>query len=460
MREQIRSYLEHARWFGGKGRPFEVSGVRRLPMVSTNDRTVTIELVELTYADGGSDVYQLPLSYYAEPQPALQHALVGTWDDDLGHVYAYDALHDHEATPTWLAGFRAGGPLGAVTFHQVGDEVPVEADARSTLLTGEQSNSSVAYGETGLMKLFRRVTPGQNPDIEILTALTQQHNEHVAALYGWVEAQTEKGETLQLGFLQQFLRTASDGWDLALASLRTLYAGTEEHADQSGGDFAAEAERLGVSVAEIHQMLAEAFPTESWQREELYALADSMSARLEAALDVVPDLAPLAAGLHARFDAVRHLQHPVPAQRVHGDLHLGQTLRTVRNWKVIDFEGEPAKALEERRRPDSPWRDVAGMLRSFDYAAEITRIDHEQAAGDADEVAEERAREWSSRNVEAFLTGYSSVTGTAPERSLLVAYATDKAVYEAVYEARNRPAWLPIPMAALRRAATSGGEFA
>ena len=148
--------------------------------------------------------------------------------------------------------------------------------------------------------------------------------------------------------------------------------------------------------------------------------------------------------------------HPreVTAQRVHGDLHLGQTLRTVASWKIIDFEGEPAKPLEERRLPDSPWRDVAGMLRSFDYAAELTRLDHEQATGDSDHHDAERARDWSSRNAEAFLAGYRDASGASVDQVLLTAYAADKAVYEAVYEARNRPTWLPIPMAALARIAS------
>jgi maltokinase len=180
-----------------------------------------------------------------------------------------------------------------------------------------------------------------------------------------------------------------------------------------------------------------------------------MSARLDAAVEVVPDIAPYAAALHASFDAVRHHPGPVTAQRVHGDLHLGQTLRTVRNWKIIDFEGEPAKLLAERRRPDSPWRDVAGMLRSFDYAAEMSRLDHAQSTGDADADDHEQARTWSQRNRTAFLDGYREAGGGDLDEVLITAYTADKAVYEAVYEARNRPAWLPIPLAAVQRIATS-----
>jgi maltokinase len=458
MREQMKAFIERSRWFGGKGRDLEVTGSRRLPLPGgdtdpESGRTVVVELVTVSYAGGEADLYQVPVAYYAAEQPTLHHALIGQWEDDeLGAVWAYDALHDHAATPLWLHAFVEGSSSEQVVFHPVG-EPALDPDSRSTLLSGEQSNSSVAFGDESLMKLFRRVTPGQNPDIEILAALTEAGNEHVAALFGWVDTTTEDGEVLQLGILQQFLRTASDGWELALASLRNLYANDELSAREAGGDFASEAHRLGLAVAEMHESLAASFPTEEWDRNRLGELADAMSGRLEAALDVVPQLREHASGLHAVFDAVRHIDRPVTAQRVHGDLHLGQTLRTVKNWKIIDFEGEPAKSLEERRRPDSAWRDVAGMLRSFDYAAELSRMDQEQAAHDTAERTADRGQEWSERNVTAFLTGYQEASGGGVDHVLVAAYAADKAVYEAVYEARNRPSWLPIPMAALSRLA-------
>jgi maltokinase len=459
--EQLKAFIEHARWFGGKGRGFRVTGARRLPVPGVTDAATTaplglvaVELVTLEYDDGGTDVYQVPTSYYLGERKPLAHALIGTWEDpEYGQVWAYDALHDHAATPLWLHGFVDGTTTDELAFHRVGTE-QIDVEARSTLLTGEQSNSSVMFGETALMKIFRRLTPGRNPDIELLAALTEAGNENIASLFGWVDARTENGELLQLGILQQFLRTASDGWELALASLRNLYTTDDVSARESGGDLASEAFRLGDAVAHMHVSLAEAFPTESWGPAELARLADSMSARLQDAVDVVPQLAELAPALHAIFDAVRHVSDPVTVHRVHGDLHLGQTLRTVKNWKIIDFEGEPAKSLEERRRPDSPWRDVAGMLRSFDYAAEVSRRDHADATGDSDDHGEDRAREWAARNTTAFLAGYREATGADIDQVLLTAYAADKAVYEAVYEARNRPGWLSIPLAALTRLAS------
>lgn len=463
---RLAAYLSEARWYAGKGREVEIHGVRRLhvpdPRVGPG-AGVCVELVEVTSADGtGRDLYQVPLSYYPEPHDQLEHALVGSWDDaELGSVHAYDAVHDHAAMSLWLRAFcglddpvLGDGPGSALTFHVVGTP-DMDPDSRSTLLSGEQSNSSVVFGETALMKLFRRVTPGTNPDVEILAALTEAGNEHVAALYGWNEAPggDADGEPLQLGILQQFLTTATDGWGLALSSMRTFFADAETEARRSGGDFAAEAHRLGIAVAEVHEAMASAFGTEEWGESDLAALADAMLGRLDAAAQVVPELAELAPSLRPLLDSVRSLPGPVRVQRVHGDLHLGQTLRTVRGWKLIDFEGEPAKPLAERRRMDSAWRDVAGMLRSFDYAAEQTRRDRADATGDTDENDAELARAWTQRNVNAFLAGYEEIWVEDLDDTLLSAYAADKAVYEAVYEARNRPSWLPIPLAALRRLA-------
>jgi maltokinase len=253
--------------------------------------------------------------------------------------------------------------------------------------------------------------------------------------------------------LQQFLRTASDGWESALASVRNLFAEADLHADEVGGDFAGEAARLGESLAEVHHVLAEHFPTHVRTAEQQAELATAMTSRLDAALDVVPELAKYADGLRATFAAVADVAG-VQVQQVHGDLHLGQTLRTVKGWKIVDFEGEPAKPLAERVLPDSPWRDVAGMLRSFDYAP---RVAERTASHGADDTGAEqrayRAAEWAERNCEAFLSAYAGRELTPDEQTLLDAYVADKAVYETVYEARNRPTWVPVPLTAIERLA-------
>ncbi len=458
----MTAYVSEARWFGGKGRGMHVSGVRRLGWLPAEHGPETphvrIELVTVQYDDGDREFYQLPLAYYAEPQERIAHALVGAWrDDELGEVHAYDAMHDRFATHQWLTGFARQLETDDMVFHRLeGHEL--DLDVHSSLFSGEQSNSSVRFGEDSLMKVFRKVTPGRNPDVEIHDALTRAGSDHIAELYGWVEAPAHgHDEPLQLAMLQQLLRTASDGWDLALASVRDLFAEADLHADEVGGDFAAESHRLGVATAEVHDTLAREFPTETWGAGELAELSAAMRRRLDEAVAVVGDLEPHRKALEGTFAAVADLDEPVQVQRIHADYHLGQTLRTVRGWKIVDFEGEPAKPLAERVRPDSCWRDVAGMLRSFDYAAHAVEADVEEQGP---QIAY-RANEWAERNRAAFLAGYieasegtseTTEAGMTPAQQVLLrAYEADKAVYETVYEARNRPTWLSIPLAAIAR---------
>jgi maltokinase len=475
-RRVFADYLTRTRWFAGKGRTFEVTDVRVLGEVPgrvEDSPHVLIHLVEVSYADpaGGAvvdrELYQVPLAFYEHPQGRLDHAFIGWWEDPaLGWVHAYDAVHDREAMACWLRSFDAaasgasagagssGTEDGVLAFRRIPGH-DLDTTAHSSLFAGEQSNSSVAFGEDSLMKVFRKVTPGVNPDIEIHEVLTGVGSEHVAALYGWLEVDTPgdagaaRGPVMQLAMLQQFLRTATDGWDLALTSVRSLLGSPELRAGDSGGDFAPEATRLGEAVADVHRQLAVSFPTETRGPEAAAALAAAMNERLDRAVGVVPDLAEHAGRLRALFARVADLGR-LEVQRIHGDLHLGQTLRTAKGWKIVDFEGEPAKPLPERALPDSPWRDIAGMLRSFDYAPRS--VEHARPAGDVDteltDLRRLRAEEWAHRNRNHFLVAYGGDL-TVEQRVLLDAYVADKAVYETVYEARNRPGWLSIPLEAL-----------
>jgi maltokinase len=246
--------------------------------------------------------------------------------------------------------------------------------------------------------------------------------------------------------LQEFLRTASDGWDLALNSVRKLFREPIVPAHESGGDFAGEATRLGEALRDVHLALATHFPTEERPADAARELAATMTARLEAAERVVPGLGEQGEHLRRVFEGVPGLT----VQQVHGDLHLGQTMRTSSGWKIVDFEGEPAKALAERQLPDSRWRDVAGMLRSFDYAARVVQrgLEDDEVAAD---VIDGLAEAWSERNKNHFLVAYADGGLTDEEQLLLDAYVADKAVYETVYETRNRPTWVDIPLQALAR---------
>jgi maltokinase len=248
--------------------------------------------------------------------------------------------------------------------------------------------------------------------------------------------------------MQSFLRNASEGWAMATASVRDLFAEGDLHANEVGGDFAGESERLGVATAEVHALMARALPSRTAGPEDSQATARQLHERLDAALAIVAELAPHAEAMRSLYDAVGQLTDPVPVQRVHGDLHLGQVLRTQDGWVLLDFEGEPARTLAERTTLMSPLRDVAGMLRSFDYAAR-----HLLAERSGEHHLAYRASEWAERNRTAFCDGYASAAGSDPREAsvLLRAFELDKAVYEVVYEARNRPSWLPIPLGSIER---------
>jgi|tagenome__1003787_1003787.scaffolds.fasta_scaffold20911226_2 maltokinase len=445
----VTGWAPKQRWFGGKGRQATLS-VNRLAELAP-DSQVTIWTLRAEYDDGPADLYQIPLIARDEPVGTLDHVLVGTVDTDEGPRWIYDALHDKDVTPGWLVGMRdeaKDGPLRFERYTDSPDDIPVNEP--SLVLTGEQSNTSMVFGDVAIMKVFRRLHPGVNPDIEIQGALTKLGAKHVPALLGALEAEIE-GEPWSLAMLQEFMTTASDGWQLATASVRDLMAEADLHAEEAGGDFAGEAERLGEAVAAVHADLATAFGIREASADELHERAEAMEGRLRRAVDIVPELADLAEPLTAGYRAISGLSGSITLQRIHGDLHLGQALRTVTRWVLIDFEGEPMAAIEARREADSPLRDVAGMLRSFDYAGYHRVIDVGW-----DPQLNYRAGEWSARNRDAFCAGYAGAAGADPRAHhvLLRAFEADKAVYEAVYEARNRPAWLPIPLASLTRLAT------
>ena len=442
----VQHWLPQQRWFAGKGRTFTVS-LRALTTLTDQPPPVTIWLADVAFDGGNTDTYQLPLVVHVEAQAGLEHVLVGTLPEGDSTRWIYDALHEKAVTLAWLGGIRDQAHVGAVRFERFVDADDVPTGSTSLVLSAEQSNTSLVYGDDAILKVFRRLEHGLNPDIEVHAALGKLGARHVARLLGAVTADID-GETVSLAMLQEFMTTASDGWELARTSVRDLMAEGDLHASEAGGDFASEAERLGIATAEVHADLAVAFGTGTLAAADRSERAGAMHARLDAALQIVPRLVDVEAGVRSIFDDFAAADSPLAIQRVHGDLHLGQTLRTVHRWVILDFEGEPASSIAERRVFDSPLRDVAGMLRSFDYAARFQLVGTTLSP-----QLEYRAVEWSQRNRDAYRAGYAGVTGTDPGDDLaaLRGFEADKAVYEVVYEARNRPGWLPIPLGSLVR---------
>jgi maltokinase len=448
LTDLLREWMPHQRWFGGKGREWaDVSEDGFL--LDQAAPVLSVHRVRVTYTDGATETYLVPLSWRDHPTEDLSHAFVGSVAGDGRENYAYDAMRDREATTPWLVHLVNASTIGPMHFHPAGVAYIPEG-LPGDILSTEQSNTSLVYGNEAILKLFRRLEPGLNPDVEVHDALRRADNEHIAALLGHIEIDDPDpaNPPATVAMLQTFVPNASDGWRLATASVRDLYAEGDLHADEVGGDFAGESERLGAATASVHTDMAKVLPTEPADADWYGAVATQMGERLDAAIEIVPQLAEHADALRAVYAQVARSAEPVVRQRVHGDLHLGQVLRTATGWIVLDFEGEPARSLASRRELDSPLRDVAGMLRSFDYAARHMLVEMPE-----DPQRAYRAQEWAVRNRTAFCAGYSAASGLDPcgESPLLRAFEADKAVYECVYEARNRPHWLMIPLNSLSR---------
>ena len=443
----LAAWLVKQRWFAGKGRTVHDLAVVADTEIIPGDPGLRHLLVTVSHG-ATSDCYQLFIGLRARLPARLRHARIGTHEG----MTVYDALHDSDLTRTLLDALVADRTVGALRFCRIpGADLSWAGESLDSLvLTGEQSNTSLVFGESAIFKVFRRVAPGPNPDLEVATALADLGSTHVAEPYGWAETRID-GATTVLAILSRYLRAASDGWSLAATSVRDLYAlalGATGPmglgaAAEAGGDFAGEAERLGVATAQVHADLAEAFGPSELEPEAIRELAEQMFRRLDMAVAAVPELARYADKIGDAFSSLAKLTDPVPAQRVHGDYHLGQVMRTQTGWVVLDFEGEPASPLAQRRARSSPLRDVAGMLRSFDYAARHQLLTHPER-----DMLAPVAGEWVQRNGEAFCAGYAAAGGLDPARNavLLRALLMDKAVYEVIYEARNRPNWLVIPL--------------
>lgn len=431
----LPAYLAAQRWYDHDRPPTDVT-IAASEQWLTGDPDLWWLLVDAR--DGAHELGRYQVVVGARTTPELHDFLHGKETELMGRVpqvdegaaemVAYDATID--------------SPLALEILRRVAPEVDA---TQVRALNVEQSNSSIVFDEKTIVKLFRRVHEGANPDVAAIDRLLAEGYEHVPRQVGVLDHPHESGAVQHLAVAREYLAGATDGWHLALTSLRIVYA-RHEHAAASGGDFGPDAKRLGAITAQAHLALAEAFGT---SKADISAWVAGFRAQLDRVREHVP-----ANAISTRYDHLSQLSAVGPAIRIHGDLHLGQVLRADTGWYLIDFEGEPARPLAERVLPSSPLRDVAGMLRSFHYAAEVGRW---EGAHD-DEAAQAEAAEWESRARDQFLEGYFETEGIdtlLPDDdtrdALLQGFELDKATYEVAYEVSYRPTWVPIPMRAIER---------
>jgi maltokinase len=420
------------RWFASKTR--EVVHARVLDRVSLHEGEpeLNVELVETGFDTGTHETYQLLTS--------------GKELDALA-----DARHSRELVHMMRRGAIVRGGEGILEFRTVEGFASLGTELTTArLITSEQSNTSIVFDDELILKVFRRLEPGVNPELEMLRFLTERGFENVAQLGGWY-AYVGRPLDATLGVLQQYVRGAVDGWDLALDELQS-----------ESERFLSRLRRLGQVTGSMHAVLGSAaadptFSPEDPSAENLALLTATVDEEISRIFVELPEDIEALDPIRGRGEEVREslaqLSHAGSFGkqiRTHGDLHLGQTLWAPEqdDWALIDFEGEPARSLAERRRKRSPLRDVAGMLRSFAYAVSAVEIIRGSVAPEG----------WEERARGEFLKGYNETVdqglmpaGETAFQRLLTVFELEKAVYELRYELNNRPEWIHIPVAGILR---------
>ncbi|WP_394428328.1 maltokinase N-terminal cap-like domain-containing protein [Streptomyces sp. SGAir0957] len=423
----LARWLPRQRWFTGQGRDVTGVSVAAATALTTDCYHLLVRVDQRGAADGAH--YQVLLGVATHVPPRMSPHMIGEVEARPGErLMVYDAVHDHRAAIVLLERLRRGGSAGHLRFESL-PRTSVPCGLTPRVLDVEQSNTSIVYGDELILKLFRHIQPGINPDLEVTGALARHGFTQVPAPIGWF--QTEAPFWSTLGMVQPFLTESTDGWTLALESSRRRTGFTDE------------ARELGRITGELHVALAKAFPSDSRPADQAAGLADAMTHRLLRAAASVPELRPYVPDLQDVYTAVVTEGGDAPLQRTHGDFHLGQVLKAHGRWHIVDFEGEPAKPVPERRADRSPIADVAGMLRSFDYAARSGGEFHPR---------------WADLCRDAFCAGYGESGGFDPRAvpAALRAHEADRAVYEVVYESVYRPELLSVPMNAVARLCAGG----
>lgn len=450
----IADWVGHQRWFVGKGMSPHLECVASIALHS--DPLVEVRILIVADRSEIREVlYNVPVVLRRVSPEAPGLGFIATIEDGARGVWhIYDGPEDPAFTDrlrNMIAGEECAGDDESNARGESVSPWPATA-TRSRVLRGEQSNTSIVYSPSDdradassvICKIFRMLHHGENPDVVLQSALFTAGSRSVPPIFGSVIAEwpnkshtgTSQPGTSHLGgssrghlaFAQHFISGAGDAWGLALAAGLSL------------SDFTVSARQIGIATADVHATLASVLPTRDAAESDIRAITAAWRSRLGAAIAEVPDLAPLRPSIELLYERAATVPWP-RLQSIHGDLHLGQILETPGgSWVIIDFEGEPLRPLAERSLPDLPLRDIAGMLRSFDYAA-------------GSQTPSTNVTEWAHECRAAFLDGYIAGSGRdiRKNRVLLDAFELDKALYEVVYEARNRPTWMSIPTNAVRR---------
>jgi len=515
----LPAYLRRRRWFRGKAREIASVTVGRTLPIPLGEREILLTIVDVSYLDGDAEHYVLPVGHAAGTEAAdLLRQAPDTVLMNLPHgQILYDATADEKFINALVDGMgrrrrwrSAGAELVASRTQAFGALEGQTGDFRVSPLRAEQTNSSVNLGDRLLLKFFRKAEPGVNPDLEIGRFLTEQTGfRRIPLLAGGLELRSRNREPITIGVLHQFVAGEGDAWRLALNALsqyfeRALVASAPPseaelapvglldlavqeppaRIEELTGPFLSQVRLLGQRTAELHVALASsadhpAFAPEPFTalyRRSLYQSArsairttfDLLRRRLPTVAEPLQQQARTLIGMEdpllRRIRTVTDRKLVATRIRIHGDYHLGQVLYTGRDFLILDFEGEPSRSISERRFKRSPLRDVAGMIRSFEYAAAYGLLQGPTRAEDAPALAP-WARLWRRWASARFLQGYLGVASGAgflppnPDdlRAMLDLYLIDKTVYELRYELNNRPDWVGIPLQALLRRAEPEG---
>jgi maltokinase len=444
--EELRDWVQHQRWYASKAR--HVAGIDIVESITLrDDPLLLLALVQTRFATGTHELYQLPLALRPPEEVPRGESIAHTDEWTV-----YDALAEPSQALELLRRIETTDEIatadGLFSFHQfdgAGDALGQATDVR--VMGVEQSNSSIVFDDRIVLKVFRKLEPGVNPELEILRFLTWRGFANIAPLHGWYDYEGQAFAST-LGVAQSFLPDAVGGWELALDE---LWSAPEMFLERLGS--------LGTVTAQLHTVLASdatdpAFSPEEPSQEALALLTATIDEDIERIFVDLPDdetLAPIAGrGQDVRERLAARAQIGVSGRviRTHGDYHLGQTLHTPRGWVIIDFEGEPGRPLPERRQKRSPLRDVASMLRSFAYVTSALEI---QRGRRATADFEQRARQRFLEHYFAAVDPSLMPGGDAVINNLLSIYELEKAIYELRYELNNRPDWISIPVAGIGR---------